>query len=123
QDLAAYYASQSMQITGAKEIQVQVNSGAKVDGLALGARVYRSGDLDNGVAACAGCHSPRGLGNAPASFPRLSGQYAEYIEKQLRAFRAGDRTNDGDAMIMREVTAKLSDAEIIAVSNFIAGLN
>lgn len=123
QDLAAYFASQTMQLSGAQEIQVQVNSGAKVDGLKLGARVYRAGDVENGVPACSGCHSPRGMGNEPAAYPRLSGQYADYITKQLKAFRAGDRTNDGDTQVMRMVASKLSDAEITAVANFIAGLH
>ncbi|VUD64680.1 Cytochrome c4 [Thalassocella blandensis] len=123
QDLAAYFGVQTMQLSGAQEIQVQVNSGEKVDGLKLGAKVYRSGNLENGVPACSGCHSPRGLGNAPASYPRLSGQYPDYIVKQLKAFRSGDRTNDGDTKVMRMVASKLSDAEITAVANFIAGLH
>ncbi|MFL0800946.1 MAG: cytochrome c4 [Agarilytica sp.] len=122
-DLASYYAAQSLQLSGAKEIQVQVNSGAKIDGIELGTQVYRAGNLETGVPACTGCHSPRGLGNAPAGFPRIGGQHADYIEKQLRAFRAGDRTNDADGAVMREVAAKMTDAEIIAVSNFISGLN
>lgn len=123
QDLAAYYAAQPMQLTGAKELKVQVNSGAQVDALKLGARIYRAGNLETGVPACSGCHSPRGLGNAPAGYPRLSGQFAEYVEKQLRDFRAGNRTNDGDSMVMREAAQYMSDAEIKAVANFIAGLN
>lgn len=121
-DLAAYYASQTMQLSGAKEMQVQTNAGTKVDALALGARIYRAGNLDTAVPACSGCHSPRGQGNAPAGYPRLSGQYADYIEKQLKAFRAGDRTNDEES-VMRGVAKHMSDAEIKAVSNFIAGLN
>src|SRR5690554_3037209 len=123
QDVAAYFASQAIQLSGAKDIQVKVNSGLMVDGLELGEKVYRAGNLANGVPACTGCHAPDGHGNAPAGFPRLSGQYAEYVEKQLLAFRSGNRTNDGDQMIMRLVAEKMSDAEIKAVANFIAGLN
>ncbi len=122
-DLASYYAAQSLQLSGAKEIQVQVNSGAKVDGIELGTQVYRAGNLETGVPACTGCHSPRGLGNAPAGFPRIGGQHADYIEKQLRDFRAGERVNDGDVMTMRQVAEHMSDAEIKAVANYISGLN
>ncbi len=122
-DLAAFFASKQIQLSGAKEIEVQVNSGAKVDGLELGARIYRAGNHETKVPACSGCHSPRGLGNAPAAFPRLSGQHADYIAKQLKEFRAGNRTNDSDARIMRSVAANMSDAEIEAVANFIAGLH
>lgn len=122
-DMAAYYANQSMQLSGSAEQEVQVNSGAKVDALPLGENVFRAGNAQTGVPSCTGCHSPRGLGNDPAVYPRLSGQHAQYIEKQLRDFRAGNRTNDGDSQVMRQVAAHLSDAEIIALANYIAGLH
>ncbi|MGD8175252.1 c-type cytochrome [Marinimicrobium sp. ARAG 43.8] len=123
QDIAAFYASQTIQLTGAQEMQVRVNSGEQVDGLALGERIYRAGNPESGVPACMGCHLPNGHGNPPAGFPRLSGQYPEYIETQLRAFRAGERTNDGDSMMMRMAAKHLSDYEIEAVANYIGGLN
>lgn len=123
QDLAAFYNSKALVLSGSKEMKVRINSGAEVDALKLGTQVYRAGNLETHVPACSGCHSPTGMGNGPAGFPRLSGQYAEYIEKQLKAFRAGERTNDGDSMVMRSIAKHMSDAEIIAVANFIAGLN
>jgi cytochrome c553 len=122
-DLAAYYASQTIQLSGSQNIQVQTNSGILVDGLALGEKVWRSGNASTAVPACTGCHTPDGKGNEPAGFPRLSGQHSDYIEKQLKAFRNGDRINDGDQMIMRSVAANLSDAEIKAVANYISGLH
>ncbi len=121
-DIAAYYANQNAQLSGSKELEVQINSGIKVDALALGAKLYRAGNLANGIPSCTGCHAPDGKGNAPAGFPRVSGQHADYIEKQLINFRAGNRTNDAE-MTMRSIAEKLSDAEIKAVANFIAGLN
>lgn len=122
-DLAAYFDSQTMQLSGAKEMKVKVNSGLEVDALKLGEQIYRAGNAEVGTPSCMGCHSPRGLGNAPAGYPRLSGQYAEYIALQLRNFRAGERTNDGDSKIMRGVAEHMSDAEIDAVANYISGLN
>lgn len=122
-DLAAFFNSNTMQLSGATEQKVKVNAGIEVDGLVLGERIFRAGNLETGTPSCTGCHSPKGLGNEPAGFPRLSGQYAEYIAKQLRAFRAGERTNDGDSKIMRQVAEHMSDAEIDAVANYIAGLN
>ncbi len=122
-DIAAFYADQTMQLSGAKEMTVKVNSGAEVDALKLGEHLYRAGNMETGVPACIGCHSPRGQGNAPAAYPRLGGQFPEYIEKQLKAFRGGERTNDGEASIMRLTAKNLSDAEIKAVANYIAGLN
>ncbi|WP_045856489.1 c-type cytochrome [Teredinibacter purpureus] len=122
-DMAAYFAKQTIQLSGSKEQKVQLNTGVKVDGLALGEKVYRGGNMESNVPACSGCHSPTGQGNAPAGFPRLGGQHAGYIAQQLRNFRAGDRTNDTDAMIMRGVAQYMSDAEIDAVANYIAGLH
>lgn len=122
-DIAAHYASQTTQLSGAQKLDVQVNSGISVDALELGERVYRGGNRSTGVPACTGCHSPDGKGNEPAGFPRLSGQHPEYVEKQLRAFRGGDRTNDGDQAIMRSIADRMSDAEIKAVANFIGGLH
>ena len=42
---------------------------------------------------------------------------------QLTAFREGDRDNDGEAMIMRSIAAKLSNKDIKALSSYIEGLN
>jgi len=75
---------------------------------------------DKGIPACAGCHGPAGAG-LPAQFPRLAGQYAEYTEAQLKAFRVEERANDPEKM-MRMIAAKLSDVEIKAVAEYAAGL-
>lgn len=120
-DIAAYYANQSIQLSGAQEMEVRVNSGEMVDALALGRTIYRFGNPETGVPACSGCHSPTGVGNEPAGYPRLGGQHADYIAKQLNNFRGGGRVND-DQQVMRQVAAPMSDAEITAVSNYIAGL-
>jgi cytochrome c553 len=122
-DIAAYFSSQNTQLSGSRKMEVQVNSGLKVDAMELGAKTYRAGNIANGLPACTGCHAPDGTGNAAAGFPRLSGQHPDYIEKQLTNFRAGNRVNDGDTMPMRTIADKLSDAEIKALANFIAGLN
>lgn len=121
-DIAAFYAAQQIQLAGSQPMSVMLNSGDNVDALILGRKIYRAGNPETGVPACMGCHSPTGLGNDPAVYPRLSGQFAEYVEKQLRAFREGTRANDGDARTMRTVARQLSDAEIRAVANFVAGL-
>ena len=122
-DIAAYYNSKTTQLSGAKALQVLTNDGVEVDALALGAKMFRGGNQEAGIPACIGCHSPRGLGNGPAGYPRLSGQHAEYVAKQLKAFRAGERTNDGDTKIMRSIAERMSDAEITAVANFVSGLH
>ena len=68
-------------------------------------------------------HSPNGEGLDLAIYPKLNGQHAAYTQKQLTDFREGDRNNDGDAMIMRSIAAKLSNKDIKALSSYIEGLN
>ena len=86
--------------------------------VALGERIYRGGIADRNIPACAGCHSPNGVG-IPAQYPRLAGQHAAYTETQLKAFRDGVRQNN---LQMTGVAAKLNDREIRAVADYIAGL-
>jgi cytochrome c553 len=109
-NLAAYYAGQAAKPGTAKS----------KDLVALGQRIYRGGIASEGIAACASCHGPNGAG-MPAQYPRLSGQHAEYIEAQLKAFRSGARANDANES-MRGVAGRLSDREIEAVADYIAGL-
>lgn len=89
------------------------------DTLALGERIYRGGILDRKVPACAGCHSPNGAG-IPSQYPRLGGQHAEYTTAQLTAFRSGERANNAS---MTAIAARLSDKEIKALADYMAGLN
>jgi cytochrome c553 len=109
-NLAAFFASQKPKGGVAR------NTGT----ITAGQKLYRGGDAVKGLPACAGCHGASGAG-VPVQYPRLAGQYAEYTEAQLKAFRDGKRANDANKM-MRSIAAKLSDAEIGAVSDYIAGL-
>jgi cytochrome c553 len=88
------------------------------DSIALGQKIYRGGIAEKGIPACAGCHSPNGAG-IPAQYPRLSGQWADYSTSQLVAFREGTRKNSAQ---MTTIATKLSDAEMKAVSDYMAGL-
>jgi cytochrome c553 len=88
--------------------------------VAEGQKIWRMGDFDKGVPACAGCHGATGAG-LPAQYPALSGQYAEYTVDQLNKFRLGERGNDPEKM-MRTIAAKLSDRQIKAVAEYAAGL-
>lgn len=84
----------------------------------LGEKIYRGGIAAKSVPACAACHSPNGAG-VPAQYPRLSGQHADYTEAQMVAFRSGARANGAQ---MVTIAGKMSDKEIKAVSDYIAGL-
>ena len=122
QDMAAYYDSKPIVTSGAQDITL-VGISDPDEALDFGENVYRGGNMKTGVAACTGCHSPSGSGNNPAGYPAQGGQYASYIEKQLLAYRRGERASGGNAKIMQGVAANLSDKEIKAVANYISGLN
>ncbi len=108
--LAAYFEDQKPRLGAARDPEL----------VKLGQAIYRGGVLSKGVAACAACHGPGGAG-VPAQYPRLAGQFAEYTAAQLKAFRSGERANDPNRM-MQVVAGKLSDKEIAAVAEYIAGL-
>ena len=109
-NVAAYYASQKPKGGVARSREL----------VFVGQKLYRAGNAATGLPACAGCHSPNGAG-IPAQYPRLAGQYAEYTAAQLTNFHAGQRANDTNRM-MRSIAGKMSDAEMRAVSDYIAGL-
>ena len=108
--LAAFYASQKLKPAAA----------ADKDLATLGQKVWRGGNAQSGVPACAGCHGPAGAG-LPGQYPRLAGQYAEYLAAQLKLFKEGGRANDPNGA-MRGVAARLTEREIRAVSEYAAGL-
>ena len=109
-DLSAYFAAQTQKGEAAKNRET----------IELGQKLYRGGDQAKGLPACAACHGPAGAG-IPAQYPRIGGQFAEYTEIQLKSFRDSVRTNDPNKM-MRMVALKMTDVEIKAVSDYIAGL-
>lgn len=111
-NLAAYFASQTpTQRTADPALAAQ------------GADIYLGGNKETEVSACIACHGPTGQGNEPAGYPAVAGQHAIYTAKQLRDYKSGARSSDGDARIMRDITARLSDDEIDAVAAYMQGLN
>ncbi len=122
QNIAAYYAAQSTTPGVAK----------KDANIALGEKIYRGGKKDTGVTACIACHGPQGKGIPSAGFPALSSQHAAYVVKQLKLFRQDSinaqtgatkpsRSNDYEGMMIN-FTKSLTNIEIDAVSEYIAGL-
>lgn len=109
-NVAAYYESQT-------RTEAPFNDAL----IAQGENIYRGGITETSVAACMSCHSPKGTGNGPAAYPSLKGQHAEYISSQLAKFKSSARDNDAGKM-MRNVTKRMSKAEMDAVSAYIAGI-
>ncbi len=107
-NVGAYLAKQSLKPATAKN----------KDTIEAGQKIYRGGIAAKGVPACAACHGPTAAG-IPAQYPRIGGQWADYTEAQLVAFRQGTRKNNP---VMTTIAAKMSDAEIKAVADYVAGV-
>jgi cytochrome c553 len=110
QSLAEYYAGQKLRPASA----------ADKDLAGLGQKIWRGGIAASNVPACAGCHGPAGAG-IPAQYPRLAGQFADYVAAQLKGFKDGARSNDANG-VMRGVAARMTEREIQAVAQYAAGL-
>lgn len=110
EDIAAFYAGQ------------EISSGeGDAEKIAAGKGIFLSGIPEKGVAACMACHGPNGSGNPAAGFPALKGQHAPYVTKAMLDFRLGTRANDPGKM-MRDIAAKMSDAEMEAVADYIVSM-
>jgi len=106
-DVSYFYASR----------EARPGAATNKDTIRLGERIYRGGIAEKAVPACAACHGPAGSG-IPSQYPRLAGQHFDYTEAQMIAFRSGARVN----VQMNPIAARMSDVEIKAVSDYIAGL-
>ncbi|HWW06872.1 c-type cytochrome [Collimonas sp.] len=107
-NIAAYLEAQAVKPGAAKN----------KDTLELGKKIYRGGIAEKNIPACAGCHSPNGAG-IPALFPRIGGQHQDYTVTELNNFRDRIRKNSPQ---MATIARDMSDDEIKAVADYIAGL-
>lgn len=108
-DLDAYYSDQTQSPGEISQDQVELARDGEM--------IYRAGLAEFSVTACMACHGPDGKGLQP-NFPRLSGQHASYIEKQLLAFKDGSRSDS----MMNGIAFPLSAEQIKNLSIYISGL-
>ncbi|WP_254426815.1 c-type cytochrome [Rhodanobacter sp. C06] len=102
----------------------------RADAASRGGQLFLDGDPARGIPPCQACHGPTGRGprvypsDAPqppwATFPRLHGLSAVYVTKALGDFRSGARSGSSNARIMHGVAQTLDDADILALSSYIA---
>ena len=101
--LAHYYASQPP--------PTPVSDDAAL--IAAGTKIFGQGVPERGVAACAVCHGANATGIG--IFPRLAGQHAEYVQRQLTRIQARLR----DAPIMHGIVKDMTSDEMKAVAAFV----
>ena len=107
-NLSAYYSQQKIKPSYASNIEL-----AKA-----GEVVYKAGDDNRGIPSCSSCHGPRGLG-VPGQFPRISGQHATYTASTLKSYKNGSRANNNQMM---EISSRLTEGQINALAEYLAGL-
>ncbi len=118
-DVAAYYAGEELAQSDMAKWAAAKNSPAS-DMLTEGAALAAIGSAKRGVQACANCHGPAGAGLPPV-YPYLAGQYAGYLEAQLKAFKSGSRKESG-LQIMTDIARRLSDDDIHSVAEYYASI-
>lgn len=107
-NIAAYLATEPSKSGAAKN----------KDTIELGKKIYRGGIAENRVPACASCHGPAGAG-MPSAYPRVGGQHQDYTVATLKAFKADTRKTSAE---MHAIAYRMSDKEIEAVADYMAGL-
>ncbi|WP_232834701.1 c-type cytochrome [Rhodoferax ferrireducens] len=118
-DMAAKLTSDEMVALGKyfEKMSVSPEPAKDAELAAVGKYIFYSGDKFSGVAACASCHGKEAMGTA--ALPRLAGQYASYIEMQLRHFGKRERTNDN--AVMHAIANKMTALEMAAVAEYLGG--
>jgi cbb3-type cytochrome c oxidase subunit III len=120
EDVAAYYSQQTPAGLEADPSYWQA-----------GQKIYRNGDRERGIPACAACHGPSGRGNPAAGYPALRAQHAVYVVKQLNAYSGdvryaknehGTSFGGDNAAIMHTIAARLGDEDIRNVASYIQGM-
>ena len=86
---------------------------------AEGKQIFTSGVADKNIPACAACHGAEAQGMA--TFPRLAGQHADYIVKQLQVFQRTDERPEGS--IMKGVAHDLTPRNMEAVATYLQALS
>lgn len=109
QELAAYFAAQKLRP------QPIEGSAAEIDG---GRTIFTGGVPAKGIPPCGSCHGPQAMGNE--KFPRLSGQHADYLVKQLTVFQRTDERPEGS--IMKTVAHELTHENIVDVAAYLQAM-
>ncbi|MGH8476033.1 MAG: c-type cytochrome [Methylococcales bacterium] len=123
QDIGAFFSTQKPVYPKVDPRQDQDSQETSTDPetIAKGKILFLAGNEKSQLPACSGCHGPAANGNGLAGFPKLQGQFLPYLVKSLNDFKDGLRRND-EGETMRTIAAKMSKAEIDAVSAYLSDL-
>ena len=109
QELAAHFAGMKLE---------QRPIEGKPERIAAGKPIFAGGIPDKGVPPCSSCHGPDGMGNAEA--PRIAGQHADYLVKQLKVFQRSNQRPAGT--VMKAVAHELTEQNIKNVAAYLQAM-
>ena len=109
-DVAAYYEQFSFSGSGI--------SSSELESANRGREIYRGGQTQYAVPACMACHGPAGDG-IPARYPKVSGQFKEYLIHTLTEYKNGTRQSDE----MNPIAFRLSLQQIEDLATYMQGLD
>jgi len=89
-----------------------------------GDKIFHNGAPENDVTACAVCHGPEAKGDG--MFPRLAGQWRQYLIAKLLHFERergqGKLGAEDNSQIMKPVAKSLTKEQILAVTAYLSSL-
>ena len=108
-ELAAYFSAQTLSAHAAERDSASIDAGRAI---------FTEGVPGKSIPPCGSCHGPKGLGNG--KFPRIAGQHADYLVKQLTVFQRTDERPEGS--IMKTVAHELTHANIVNVAAYLQSM-
>lgn len=108
EELARYFSQQ----------KATPNAAGDAASVAAGKAIFENGIADKGVAACAGCHGTSAMGNG--TFPRLAGQHAHYMIRQLHVLSETSERPAG--AVMKPLVHGLTSSDMVAVAAYLQGI-
>lgn len=109
--IAEYYA-------GLPDRKLKVSPAPSAGQIDRGRRIALEGIPENGVPACAACHS----GRSAVTFPRLAGQHAPYVVQQLQLWQKGLRADTAHGAIMAPIARRLTEQQMRDVAAYLESL-
>jgi cytochrome c553 len=108
-ELADYFSMQTLRPQRVESPPARIEAGRAI---------FTAGVPDSGVPACISCHGPEALGTD--TYPRLSGQHADYIAKQLAVFQRTDQRPEG--AVMKVVAHGLTPSAVDEVAAYLQAM-
>ncbi len=121
EEVAEYYSSLPAVLGAASALRSELAAFAAPPAIERGRRIVLEGIPSQGVPSCMDCHGP-GAERRNDAYPRIAGQYEDYLLLQLTLFAEGRRGGSPFAHLMQHVAERLAAEEMRDVAAYYASL-